>query len=328
MRGVDIAEMAAFAAIAERRSFTKAAAHLDTSPSALSQTIRALEDKLGARLLNRTTRSVAPTEIGEHLLGRLRPLLDAFGAMVESVNALRTLPSGQIRLTVPRPAGHRVIGPILGPFMNANPAINLEISIENAMVDIVKERFDAGIRLGDSVERDMIALRVGEEMPIAVVASPDYLARHARPKTPRDLRFHNCIRWRLASGAIHHWRFEKKGKRVDIGPQGTLTVNDADLVRRAALEGVGVGYLFRHEVAAEIRDGRLIALLKDWAPRPSSFYLYYPSRRQIPPPLKALAQFLSRAPAKSPRTKKEDASGSAASRRKSRSIKTPRIAEN
>ncbi len=309
MRGLDIAEMAAFAAIAERRSFTKAAVHLDTSPSALSQTIRALEDKLGARLLNRTTRSVAPTEIGEHLLGRLKPLLDAFGAMLESVNAFRTLPGGQIRVTVPRPAAQSVIGPALGPFMSAHPAISLEISIEDARVDIVKERFDAGIRLGDSVERDMIALRVGEEMPIAVVASPGYLARNPRPKTPRDLRVHNCIRWRLASGAIHHWRFEKKRKRHDIGPKGTLTVNDADLVRRAALEGVGVGYLFRHEVAAEIRDGSLIALLRDWAPRPSSFYLYYPSRRHIPPTLKALAQFLNRAPAKSARTKKEAAPG-------------------
>jgi DNA-binding transcriptional LysR family regulator len=292
MRKLGFTEMNAFVAIAERSSFAKAAVHLGMSRSALSETIRGLEDKLGVRLLNRTTRSVALTEVGERLLAELRPALEGFEAAVESINVFRDKPAGHLRLTVPRPAARMVIEPILARFLAAYPAISLEIITDSALTDIVRDRFDAGIRPGHRLEQDMIAVRVGEDARPTVVASPDYLARHSRPKVPADLQAHNCIRQRFASGAIAHWAFEKRGKGLEVVVKGSLIVSDGDLALRAALDGVGIARLPITSVDAHIAQTRLVPLLEDWTPSSVGFFLYYPSRRQTPAALQAFLDFL------------------------------------
>jgi len=284
--------MNAFVAIAERSSFAKAAIHLGMSRSALSETIRGLEEKLGVRLLNRTTRSVALTEVGERLLSELRPALDSFEAAVESVNVFRDKPAGHLRLTVPRPAAKMLIEPILSQFLTAYPAISLEIITDSGLTDIVRDRFDAGIRPGHRVERDMIAVRVGEDGRLTIVASPDYLRRHPQPKVPEDLQAHNCIRMRFASGAMQPWAFEKRGNSMEVLVKGSLIVSDGDLSVRAALDGLGVARLPLSMVDPHIGQKRLVPLLEDWAPRPVGFYLYYSSRRRVPAALKAFIGFI------------------------------------
>ena len=292
MRKLGFAEMTAFVAIAERSSFAKAAVHLGMSRSALSGTIRGLEDKLGVRLLNRTTRSVALTEVGERLLAEMRPALESFEAAVESINVFRDKPAGHLRLTVPRPAARMVIEPILSKFLATYPAISLEIITDSALTDIVRDRFDAGIRPGHRLDQDMIAVRVGEDARPTIVASPDYLLRHPRPRVPGDLQAHNCIRQRFASGAIHHWAFEKRGKSLEVMVKGSLIVSDGDLALRAALDGVGIARLPITSVETLINQGRLVALLENWTPRSVGFFLYYPSRRQTPAALQAFVDFL------------------------------------
>jgi DNA-binding transcriptional LysR family regulator len=292
MRKLGFAEMTAFVAIAERSSFAKAAVHLGLSRSALSESVRALEEKLGVRLLNRTTRSVALTEVGERLLAELRPALASFEAAVESINVFRDKPAGHLRLTVPRPAARMVIEPILAEFLNAYPAITLEIIADSALTDIVRDRFDAGIRPGHRLEQDMIAIRVGEDARPTVVASPDYLLKHPRPKVPADLQAHNCVRLRYASGAIAPWAFEKRGKSLEVLVKGSLIVSDGELALRAALDGVGIARLPIISAEAHIARKRLVPLLQDWTPRSVGFYLYYPSRRQMPAALQVLVDFL------------------------------------
>jgi DNA-binding transcriptional LysR family regulator len=220
MRGPDLGEMNAFVAVAEQRSFARAAVQLGISRSRLSETIRGLEARLGVRLLNRTTRSVAPTVAGERLLARMRPLLDDFAAVLDSINVFRDKPAGLLRITVPPPVASLMLAPLLSRFLAQYPAIDLEISVDAALTDIVAGRFDAGMRAGERVERDMIAVRIGEEFRGVVVAAPDYLARHPRPTTPRDLETHNCIRFRFPSGVIVPWQFEKKGKQVEVAVAG------------------------------------------------------------------------------------------------------------
>jgi DNA-binding transcriptional LysR family regulator len=292
MRKLGLGEMSAFVATAEHASFAKAAVHLGISRSALSETISGLEEKLGVRLLNRTTRSVALTEVGERLLAELRPALDGFEAALESVNVYREKPAGHLRLTVPRPAAKTVIEPVLSKFLLTYPAITMEIVTDSALTDIVRDRFDAGIRPGHVVERDMIAVRVGEDASPTIVASPAYLRRHPHPKLPSDLSSHNCIRRRFASGAISHWFFEKKGKSLEVAVKGSLIVNDGDLALRAAIDGVGIAPLPITAVSAALGKRQLVPLLQDWAPRPVGFYLYYSSRRQVPAALRALVDFL------------------------------------
>jgi DNA-binding transcriptional LysR family regulator len=292
MRRPDLAEMNAFVAVAEQRSFARAAVQLGISRSRLSETIRGLEGRLGVRLLNRTTRSVAPTVAGERLLARMRPLLDDFAAVLDSINVFRDKPAGLLRITVPPPAASLMLAPLLARFLAQYPAIDLEISVDAALTDIVAGRFDAGMRAGERVERDMIAVRVGEEIRGVVVAAPDYLARHPRPTTPRDLETHNCIRFRFPSGVILPWQFEKKGKQVEVAVAGRLTVNDPELAIRAALDGVGVLYTGLGYVAPEIQAGRLVLLLEDWRTHSAAIFLYYPSRRQVPAPLQAFIKFL------------------------------------
>ena len=292
MRGPELAEMNAFVTVAERCSFAKAAVQLGISRSRLSETIRELEDRLGVRLLNRTTRSVAPTAAGERLLAQIRPLLDDFDAAFDSINAFRDKPAGLLRLTVPPPVASFMLAPLLSHFLDEYPAIDLEISVDGALTDIVADRFDAGMRAGDRVERDMIAVRIGEEIRSVVVAAPEYLARHKRPTTPRDLGAHNCIRFRFPSGVIVPWQFEKEGRQVEVAVTGRLTVNDPELAIRAALDGVGVLYTALGYAAQEINVGRLVPFLEDWRTSSAAIFLYYPSRRQVPVPLQAFVEFL------------------------------------
>ena len=292
MRGPELAEMNAFVTVAERRSFASAAVQLGISRPRLSETIRELEGRLGVRLLNRTTRSVAPTAAGERLLAQIRPLLADFDAVLDSINAFRDKPTGLLRLTVPPPVASFMLAPLLSRFLDEYPAIDLEISVDGALTDIVAGRFDAGMRAGDRVERDMIAVRIGEEIRSVVVAAPEYLARHKRPTTPRDLGAHNCIRFRFPSGVIVPWQFEKKGRQVEVAVEGRLTVNDPELAVRAALDGVGVLYTALGYAAPEINAGRLVPLLEDWQTPAAAIFLYYPGRRQVPVPLQAFIEFL------------------------------------
>jgi DNA-binding transcriptional LysR family regulator len=292
MRAPELGQMNAFVTVAERRSFAKAAVQLGISRSRLSETVRGLEDRLGVRLLNRTTRSVAPTAVGERLLARMRPLLDDFDAALDSINAFRDKPAGLLRITVAPPVANFMLAPLLSRFLAQYPAIDLEISVDAALTDIVVGRFDAGIRAGERVERDMIAVRIGEEIQGVVVAAPDYLARHPRPTTPRELAMHSCIHFRFPSGVIVPWLFEKKGKQAEVAVEGRLTVNDPELAIKAALDGVGVLYTALGYAAPDIRAGRLVSLLEDWRTRSTAIFLYYPSRRQVPVPLQTFIDFL------------------------------------
>jgi DNA-binding transcriptional LysR family regulator len=291
MRKPALAEMNAFVAVAERASFAKAARELGVSRSALSETVRGLEEKLGVRLLNRTTRSVALTEVGARLLAELKPALESFEAAVESINVFRDKPAGHLRLTVPRPAARQVIEPMLAKFLTAHPGITLEVVTDSALTDIVRDRFDAGIRPGHRLEQDMIALRIGDDARPMAVASPDYLARHPRPKVPGDLQEHNCFRQRLAGGVVHRWSFEKRGKSVEVAVTGSL-IGESDLTIRAALDGIGIARVPTTFVETHIESRRLVPLLEDWAPHSVGFFLYYPSRRQMSAALQAFIDAL------------------------------------
>jgi DNA-binding transcriptional LysR family regulator len=294
MRRSQFTELCAFVAVAEHASLSRAAERLELSTATLSQSVRALEEQLGVRLLNRTTRSVALTEAGERLLAQLRPLLDGFDAALDSVNAFRDKPSGHLRLTMPPPVARFVLGPVLGRFPERYPEIVVEATVESALTDIVAGRYDAGIRRGNVVARDMIAVRVTDDMHYRVVASPDYLARHGRPRTPADLQAHNCIRYRLPAGGFIPWLFVVDGKTVEFAVKGSVVViNDPDLVISAALGGIGVAYLYEEYVAPLIADGRLVSLIdKSALPVTDGFFLFYPSRRQNPAALSALIEFL------------------------------------
>jgi DNA-binding transcriptional LysR family regulator len=273
-------------------SFTKAAKRLGLSPASLSLSVRALEERLGVRLLNRTTRSVAATEAGQTMLAQLRPLLDGFQTAIESVNAFRDKPAGHLRLTM-APTGSFLLAAPLADFVATYPQITIESSVDSANVDIVAARFDAGFRHGHRIAKDMIAVRAGEDMRFVVVASPRYLARHPRPKTPADLREHNCIRFRLSGGNVYPWNFRVRGKNVEVEVGGSLVVNDPQLTINLAVEGAGLMYSAEGFVAPMIADGRLITLLDDSAlPRLDGLYMYYSSRRQNSAALQALINFL------------------------------------
>ena len=292
MRRTPYSEFTAFIAVAEQRNFTRAARQMGVSTATLSQTIRSLEEKLGIRLLNRTTRSVAPTEAGERLLLRLKPLLEEYAAAIDSLNEFRDKPAGVVRLTVAPPAAHSVLAPRLREFFALYPEIRLEISVDAGSVDIVSHQFDAGIRRETSIDRDMIAVRVSGEMDSVVVGSPAYLAEHPPVALPADLQAHNCLRVRLAGGTILPWHFGKGGKNFDVAVSGALVGNDVDLMISAALDGVGLLYLPRAFVIPYLRSGRLVSLLDGWTPPAGSFFLYYPSWRQTAAALRALIEFL------------------------------------
>ena len=294
MRSLNLPGLTVFVAIVEHGSFAAAARHLGLSTPSVSQALRGLEERLGVRLLNRTTRSVAPTDAGERLLTQLRPLLDGFDAAIESVNAFREKPAGHLRLTMPPPVARFVLAPVLARFLQQYPEIVIETTVDSGLTDIVAGRYDAGFRRGNLVARDMIATRVTNDMHYRVVASPDYVARRGLPQTPADLGAHNCIRYRLPGGGFIPWMFVVDGKTVEFDVEGSVVViNDPELVISAALEGIGIAYLYEEYVASLVADGRLVSLLdKSALPVTDGFFLFYPSRRQNPAALRALIEFL------------------------------------
>src|SRR6476660_1089661 len=293
MHGPSLAETTAFVAVVELKSFTKAAKRLALSPPRVSEMVRNLEDRLGVRLVERTTRSVAPTVAGERLLARLRPALDEYQAALESTNEFRGKPSGTLRLTAPQPAADFFLASAIPRFLAQYPEISLDLSVSDTLTDIVAERFDAGIRIGERIERDMIAVRVTDELPLVVAGSPAYFAQRGRPKSPKDLVAHDCIRTRFASGTYLPWRFRVKRRDLGVHVEGRLVVNSASLARRVAVEGLALIQTPLLLIASDLSEGKLKTVLEQWAPTPvTGFFLYYPSRRQMRPPLKALVDFL------------------------------------
>ena len=297
MQREHLTDLAAFLTVAEEGSFTRAAAKLGTSQSALSQTVRRLETRLGVRLLARTTRSLAPTEAGERLLARLCPAMEDIAAGLASATALRDQPSGTIRLTTSEHAANTILWPALERLLPQYPDIKVEISVDSGFTDIVAERFDAGIRLGESIAKDMIAVRIGPELRMAAVASPAYLARMGTPATPHDLARHDCINLRMATqGGLYAWEFEKDGRELNVRVEGRLTFNTISLIRKAVLAGMGMAMGMDDHVREDIAAGRLVRVLQDWCPPFAGYHLYYPSRRQPSPAFSLLVEALRHRP--------------------------------
>jgi len=277
-------ELVAFLTVARERSFTRAAAKLGVSQSALSQTVRGLEEKLGLRLLTRTTRSVSPTQAGERLLERVGPRFEEIQFEIAALSEMRERPAGTIRLTAGEHPAISVLAPALARFLPDNPDINVEVIVDYGLTDIVAERYDAGIRLGEHLAKDMIAVRIGPEMRMAVVGAPSYLDHHQRPDIPQDLTAHNCINIRLPThGTIYPWEFEKDGRELRVRVEGQTVFNNIAMRMGAALDGLGLAYMPEDQVQSYIEDGRLIRVLEDWCQPFPGYHLYYPNRRHASP---------------------------------------------
>jgi len=288
-----LSDLLAFLAVANERSFTRAAAKLGVSQSALSHTVRGLEERLGLRLLSRTTRSVAPTEAGERLIRTVGPRFEEIDAELVALSALREKPAGTIRITTGEHAAETILWPALARLLPDYPDIRVELTIDYGLTDIVTERYDAGIRLGEQVAKDMIAVRIGPDMRMAVVGAPSYFARWPRPKKPQDLTAHHCINIRLPTyGGLYAWEFEKRGHELKVRVEGQLVFNNMALRLNAVLAGFGMAYLPEDQVQAHIADGRLIRVLGDWCPPFSGYHLYYPSRHQPTPAFALVADAL------------------------------------
>jgi DNA-binding transcriptional LysR family regulator len=293
MRGADFAELMGFVAVAEERSFRRAAQRLAMSPSALSHSIRSLEQRLGARLLNRTTRSVAPTVAGQALFDRLRPAIAEMDDAVRDVGAFQSQPSGTVRLNMPRIAARQVVAPRLAGFRAAYPGVRLDLVIDDSMTDVVAKGFDAGIRSGTLVHQDMAAVRLTPDLRMAVVGSPAYFAGHALPKVPDDLHNHVCLTYRWQdTGVLYRWRFEGPGGAIEVNVENALTVNDTDLLSDAALRGLGLAFLPESFVEELIARGELVRVLDEWCKPFSGFHLYYPRKPHMPAALRAFIDFL------------------------------------
>ena len=293
MSGIDLRNLEAFLAVARTRNFRRAALESRVSASSLSQRLRAMEERLGVRLLNRTTRSVALTEAGELLLARAGPAIEEVSGAMEDVRGLRAVPSGRLRINAPPPALDLVLAPMVAPFVAAYPQIDLEIVGDSSFVDIVAQGFDAGVRYGEHLARDMIAVPLGPPQRYAVVASPNYIARHGRPEHPKDLLDHGCIRIRFGRGQLLELEFEKARQVVKVSPPAKLVVNYPGLAQRAAQDGIGFWMTFEGYAREGIESGALVSVLDDWCePFPGPF-LYYPSRRQTPPALAAFVAFVA-----------------------------------
>ena len=281
MPRADLNDLQAFRAVARERSFTRAAAQLGVSPSALSQALRGLEARLGLPLLTRTTRSVAPTEAGERLLGSLGPAFDQIDAALAGIGKFREKPSGTIRITAGEHAAEAVLWPALERLLPDFPDITAEIDVTNTLTDIVAGRYDAGVRLGEQVAKDMVAVRIGPEMRMAVVGAPSYFETRSRPKSPQDLTEHSCINLRLPTlGGLYAWEFEKGKREPNVRVEGPLVFNVTPLMLKAALAGFGLACLFEDVVQAHLAEGRLVRVLADWCPPFAGYHLYYPSHRQ------------------------------------------------
>jgi DNA-binding transcriptional LysR family regulator len=292
MDQTDLRDLDAFAAIARHRNFRRAALEQRVSVSGLSQRLRNLEERLGVRLLNRTTRSVAPTEAGELLLARVGPALQELSAAVGAVRGLRATPSGRLRINAPAPAAQLVLAPMVAHFLKAHPAINLEIVVEASMVDIVAGGFDAGVRYEEHLAQDMIAVSLGPPQRYTVAAAPSAIARHGTPTRPKDLLELPCISFVFPNRSGLPWEFEKAGRIVRILPKGPFSASDPALLLQAATEGLGFWMTFEGYAAGAVASGKLVTVLDDWCqPFPGPF-LYYPSRRQLPPALSAFVSFV------------------------------------
>jgi len=286
-------DLAAFVVVAQERSFTKAAAKLGVSQSSLSITIRALEERLGLHLLARTTRSVAPTEAGARLLRTIRPRFAEIEEEIATLSALRETPRGRIRITAGEHAAISALQPALKRFLPDYPDIAVEIIVDYGLTDIVAEGYDAGVRMGEQVAKDMIAVRIGPDLRMAVVASPDYFERHPIPLTPQDLTTHNCINMRLPThGGLFAWDLEKDGREIKVRSEGQLVFNNLGLRVNSALDGLGVAYVPEDQVLPHIAEGRLIRVLEDWCEPFPGYHLYYPSRRHSSPALSLLVDVL------------------------------------
>jgi DNA-binding transcriptional LysR family regulator len=281
MRREELGDLYAFLTVAKEGSFTRAAVTLGTSQSALSHTIRRLETDLGVRLLTRTTRSVAPTDAGERLLKTLGPALDDIAVELSSVRELREKPAGKIRITTSEHAARSVLWPVLQRFLPNHPDIHVELNLESGLTDIVAERFDAGVRLGESVAKDMVAVRIGPDLRMVVIGAPGYFARHGKPRNPQDLANHRCINLRLpTSGGFYAWELQKGKRELKVRVEGQLAFNNSLMIASAAAAGFGLGFVMEDQVATHLAAGSLVTVLDDWCPLFGGYHLYYPSRRQ------------------------------------------------
>jgi len=288
----ELSVLSAFLAVAEERSFTRAAKRLGVSASALSHAIRGLEERIGVRLLARTTRSVAPTDAGERFIARLRPALTDVRGAVDEIYGLRDKPAGRVRLLLPRTAATTVLLPKLGQFARTYPDVVLDVTTDNSRLDIVAAGFDAGIQLGEFIEQDMVAVRVSSDHRAAIVASPHYFESHRKPKSPRDLPTHRCINFRQGSSGVYRWEFDKGNQSLVVAVSGPLIVDDAEIMVRAAIDGVGLAFTSEVHAARHLASGALVRVLEDWCPPFPGYFLYYPSRRQQPAALSALIETL------------------------------------
>ncbi|MDQ0248900.1 DNA-binding transcriptional LysR family regulator [Sphingomonas kyeonggiensis] len=293
MNRQDLADLSAFVAVAREKSFTRAAARLGITPSALSHCMRALEERLGVRLLNRTTRSVTPTEAGERMLRSVAFHLDEIETHVAALNDLRERPAGNIRITADEYSLRTVLWPRLRGVLAEHPDIKVEIEADYRLTDIVAEKFDAGVRLGESIDKDMIAVPIGPPVRMLAVATPDYFARRGRPRVPQDLAEHCCINLRLPTyGGLYAWEFERNGRAQRVRVDGQLTFNTIYQCRDAALDGFGIAYLMVDLIRAQLEDGTLEAVLEEWSPPFEGYHLFYPSRRQPTPAFAAIVEAL------------------------------------
>ena len=289
----NVNDLLAFRAVAQEQSFTRAAAQMGVSTSALSHTIRALEERLGIRLLTRTTRSVVATQAGERLLGAIGPYFDGIESELAALNELRDKPAGMVRITTGAHAAETLLEPALVKLLSAYPDIQIELSVEAGFIDIVAERFDAGVRLGETIAQDMVVVRIGPDMRMAAVGSPGYFAAHGVPATPHDLAMQSCINLRFPTyGGLYAWEFEKESRPVNVRVEGQLIVNDISVARQAALNGLGLAYLPETYVQGEISGKRLVRVLEEWCPPFPGYHLYYPSRRHQSPAFALLVEAL------------------------------------
>jgi DNA-binding transcriptional LysR family regulator len=288
----ELSVLSAFLAVAEERSFTRAAKRLNVSKSGLSHAIRRLEDDIGVRLLARTTRSVSPTQAGDQLLASLRPALADIRGTLTQISGLQQRPVGQIRLLVPRLAAKTVVGPKLGAFVRAYPDVVLDITTDDSHVDLVAAGYDAGIQFGEYIAQDMIAVRVSPDVRPAIVASPDYFRAHGKPGVPGDLLRHRCINFRHRGEGVYRWELDRGDQSVAVAVNGSLILDDLDLVIHAAIDGAGMAFLGEDRAAPYLASGALERVLEDWSPPFPGFFLYYPSRRQQPAALTALIETL------------------------------------
>ncbi|HEX9383011.1 MAG TPA: LysR family transcriptional regulator [Gemmatimonadaceae bacterium] len=290
----ELSELTAFATVAAHKSFRRAAEELGLSPSTLSHKMSALESRMGVRLLNRTTRSVAITQAGDALLGRLQPIFQQLDDALTKVDDFRAGPRGRLRINTNLSGARLLMEAVVPAFVRRYPQMQVDLIVDDRLVDIVAEGFDAGVRLEEAIPQDMIAVRFGGDTRFVAVASPRYLKDHAPPRSPTDLRKHSCIRFRTRSAKIYRWEFERRGQSYNIDVEGPLTLNDEDLMVQAATDGLGIAFVSERRAASAIKAGKLVVVLDDWCPRIAGLALYYPGHRQVPAGLRAFVEVLRR----------------------------------